>query len=232
MSQFFRFPQTPHLAWLGEGAPRDDKLLPPREADDLLKGDVVVEEKLDGANLGISLGPDGQLRAQNRGQYLMEPFAGQFSRLASWLAQHRYLLGEALGEHLMLFGEWCTARHSLDYEALPDWFLLFDVYDREHQGFWSTSRRNALALSLGLAVVPQLLQGPTTLVDLKHLLATRPSRYRAGPPEGVVIRRESADWCEARAKLVQAEFTQTIGEHWRRRRIQWNRLRPVLGHVE
>lgn len=226
MSNFFRFPHTPHVAWLGEGIPRDDKLLAPQEVDRLLATEVVVEEKLDGANLGISLRQDGQPRVQNRGQYLVEPFSGQFSRLSSWLSQHHYELTGALGSHLILFGEWCAARHSLDYESLPDWFLFFDVYDREHSRFWSTVRRNVLAASLGLTVVPQLLRGRVTLEALKSLLASHPSHYRQGPLEGVVIRNESADWCEARAKLVRAEFTRTISEHWSRRTIQWNRLRP------
>lgn len=124
MTDFFRFPHTPHLAWLGEGSPRDDKVLSPNEVTALLAGDVVVEEKLDGANVGLSLAPDGGLRAQNRGQYLAEPHAGQFSRLPAWLAQHGDALRSALTPNLILFGEWCAARHSLDYAALPDWFLL------------------------------------------------------------------------------------------------------------
>ena len=62
MTDFFRFPHTPHLAWLGEGTPRDDKVLSSHEAAALLAGEVVVEEKLDGANVGLSLDPDGGLR--------------------------------------------------------------------------------------------------------------------------------------------------------------------------
>lgn len=225
MTDFFRFPHTPYLAWLGEGTPRDDKVLSAAEAEALLAGDVVVEEKLDGANLGLSLDSVGRLRAQNRGQYLAEPHAGQFARLPAWLAQHGDAVLGALTPGLMLFGEWCAARHSLDYSALPDWFLLFDVYDRAAGRFWSTARRNALAQAAGLSTVPRVLQGHTTLSILRQLLATQPSRYRAGQPlEGVVVRRESADWCEARAKLVRADFTQAIDTHWRRRRVEWNRL--------
>ena len=142
---FFRFPSTPHLAWLAkDGMPRDDKVLSPAETQVLLSGDVVVEEKLDGANLGLSLSPDGALRAQNRGQYLRDPHAGQFARLSAWLAQHEPGLRTVLRPELMLFGEWCAARHSLSYDTLPDWFLLFDVYDGCSGRFWSTSRRNAL----------------------------------------------------------------------------------------
>ena len=228
MTDFFRFPHTPNIAWLAEGTPRDDKVLSPTEATELLNADVVVEEKLDGANLGFSLSPGSELRAQNRGQYLLAPHAGQFARLPEWLLLHGDKLRAALAAQpcagLMLFGEWCAARHSLGYDHLPDWFLLFDVYERSQGRFWSTPRRNALAVTLGLATVPQLLKGRFTLPQLTDALSSQHSQFRQGTLEGVVIRRESAQWCEARAKLVRPDFTQTIGEHWSRRRIEWNRL--------
>ena len=224
MTDFFRFPQTPHIAWLGEGSPRDDKVLAPSEVEALLAGEVLVEEKLDGANLGISWGADERLYAQNRGQYLNEPYAGQFSRLTAWFGQHQWGLREHLPAGLILFGEWCAAKHSLDYQSLPDWLVVFDVYDRETQKFWSDTRRNALAASLGLPTVPVIHRGPATFDGLMTLLQESASRYRDGAPEGIVIRQQSADWCEARAKLVRAEFTQNIGEHWRGRAIEWNRV--------
>ncbi len=224
MSDFFRFPHTPHIAWLGEGKPRDDKVLSATEVNALLSGEVVIEEKLDGANLGFSLDASGAVRAQNRGQYLEAPHAGQFARLPAWLTQHHAGLCAVLRPELMLFGEWCAARHSFDYAALPDWFLLFDVYDRVEGRFWSTPRRNALANNAGLVTVPTVLHGKTTLTALKQLVTTNPSHYREGPLEGVVIRRESPEWCEARAKLVRSDFTQAIDTHWRKRALEWNRI--------
>jgi hypothetical protein len=64
---FFSFLHTPHIAWLGEGQPRDDKVLSLAEAADLLAGVVVLEGKVDGANLGFSLGDDTGVLMQNRG---------------------------------------------------------------------------------------------------------------------------------------------------------------------
>ena len=127
MSDFFRFPHTPHLAWLGEGTPRDDKVMTADEVGAFLAHAVVLEEKVDGANLGISVGSDGGLRAQNRGQYLHRPFTGQFARLNGWLEIHEDALFEALGDSLILFGEWVAAVHSLEYFILPDYFLAFVV---------------------------------------------------------------------------------------------------------
>lgn len=220
---FFRFPHTPHLAWLGSGTPRDDKVLSPAEAQSLLAGDVVIEEKLDGANIGFSLNASGALQAQNRGQYLSDPPTGQFARLPAWLAQHGDVLLAALEPPLMLFGEWCAARHSLDYVALPDWFLLFDVYDRDAGRFWSTTQRDQLAGLVRISTVPRIASGHYTLPELRQFMQDTPSRYRAGlPPEGIVIRRDVGDWNAARAKLVRPEFVQAIDEHWRRRAIEWN----------
>lgn len=222
---FFRFPSTPHLAWLSPTTvPREDKLLSLSDVRNLLAGEVLVEEKIDGANIGLSLAEDGTLLAQNRGQYLTEPYAGQFVRLPEWLAQHEEELRDQLDSSLILFGEWSAARHSIRYNCLPDWLLLFDVYDRAAGRFWSSRRRNALASAAGLATVPTLLRGRTDLTELEQLLAVRSSRYRTGLMEGVVVRRETADWCESRAKLVHTDFTQAIEEHWSRRRIEWNRV--------
>ena len=134
-------------------------------------------------------------------------------------------LHAVLSPDLILFGEWCAARHSLDYTALPDWLLLFDVYDRRAGQFWSTPRRNALACSAGLATVPKLAHCKTTVAALQQRMTTTSSRYRQGPLEGVVVRRESAEWCEARAKLVRPDFTQAIETHWRKRAMEWNRVR-------
>lgn len=224
MSDFFRFPHTPHLVWLGRGDPRGDKVFSPVEAKDLLSGAVVVEEKLDGANVGFSLDSDGDLRVQNRGQYLQAPFQGQFSRLGSWLAAHRDPLESALFPGLILFGEWCAARHSLRYTRLPDWFLGFDVYDRAAGRFWSTARRDHLFSEIGIVPVPERLRGEATWEDLEKFLIHQSSAFKEGPMEGLVIRREDADWLTRRAKLVRADFTQTITEHWSRRGIEWNQL--------
>lgn len=225
---FHRFPHTPHLTWLGAAQPRDDKILSSLEAAELLSGEVVIEEKLDGANLGFSLSAEGELRAQNRGQYLAEPHGGQFARLSQWLAIHGSGIGDVLLEHadrgLMLFGEWCAARHSLSYTQLPDWFLLFDVLEAATNRFWSSTRRDVLAAQLGLATTPRLASGRFALAELTTKVDSWPSRFRDGPLEGIVVRRESAQWCDSRAKLVRSDFTQAIGEHWRNRRVEWNRL--------
>lgn len=224
MSEFYRFPRTPHLAWLGDAEPRDDKLLTDKEVKQLLSGPVRVEEKLDGANLGISVGRDGRLQAQNRSHYLEPRPQGQFSRLPGWLAMHYDALRQALGERLILFGEWCAARHSVGYDALPDWYLAFDLYDKESERFRSGERRDRLCAELDITVVPTLSESTTSLPALTGLVEHRTSWFGPNAIEGIVIRRDDGDWLSIRAKLVSPDFTQAMDTHWRSRSIVWNRL--------
>jgi hypothetical protein len=224
MTAFFRFPHTPHLAWLGTRHPRGDKVLAPDEVEVLLAGDVVVEEKVDGANIGFSTNEDGEVRVQNRGQYLDRAHShGQFQPLWSWFPSREAALADALYPDLILFGEWCYAVHSVTYNRLPDWFLGFDVYDRTVDEFWDTGRRDGLLAALGLAGIPRLAEGGFTLEQLAELLPT-PSRVGGESLEGIVVRKEADGLTTTRAKLVRPEFAQTIGEHWSRGPLRRNEL--------
>jgi hypothetical protein len=228
VSAFFRFPHTPHIAWLGEGQPRDDKVLAPDQARDLLAHDLLVEEKVDGANLGFSVDENGTLRSQNRGTYLsLDHDHPQFKPLTRWLQPREHRLAEALFPDLMLFGEWCYAAHSVRYSRLPDWFLAFDVYDRTRDEFWSAPRRDALVAELGLALVPRLGTGRFDLPGLRALLGD--SHLTDGPAEGLYVRCDNADRLVARAKLVRREFVQAIDQHWSRKALQVNALAAKAG---
>lgn len=223
MAEFFRFPHTPHLAWLGKDQPRDDKVMTPAEVAEILARPITVEEKVDGANVGISVDEHGDLCAQNRGSYLTrESCHPQFKPLFRWLDERRGALEDALFPDLMLFGEWCYAVHSVAYDRLPDWFLAFDVFDRAAGKFWSVPRRDALVRQLGLALIPRLADGRFQLAELPGLLGR--SRLADVPAEGIYVRCDNGDHLVARAKVVRSEFTQAIEEHWSKRALRANKV--------
>jgi len=224
-ADFYKFPSTPHLAWLGRNSVREDKVFTPSEATNFLSGAVIAEEKIDGANLGISLDSDGQLQFQNRGNYLSGTMSGQWKPLRGWVAQRLPAFLDHLPPDLILFGEWCYAVHSVAYSRLPDWFLVFDVFDTRKKLFWSTNRRNELAEKLGLSLVPQVYEGHATITQLTNLVS-KPSLYASTAREGIYLRREGDNHLEGRAKLVNPDFTQAIGEHWSRGALQTNQLAP------
>ena len=220
---FFKFPSTPHLATLPGVDVRDDKVFSESERDQFLQHTLLVEEKIDGANLGISFDSEGNVRAQNRGAYLHLPGSGQWKKLGDWLAPRLETLFESLADDLILFGEWCYAQHSVYYDRLPDWFLGFDLYDKRAGRFLSSARRDALFAKMGIDQVPVLARGRFTYSEIQELIAT--SQLGDQPAEGLYLRFDQDDWLAQRAKLVRAAFIQGIHQHWSRSAIKPNRLR-------
>ena len=221
-SDFFKYPSTPHLAMLGNMSMRDDKVMSKSECDEFLLHELVVEEKIDGANLGISFDSDGNIRAQNRGDYLRVPGSGQWKSLAGWLAPRTDTFFDNLSDRYILFGEWCYARHSVVYDRLPDWFLGFDIYDKQVGDFLAVGRRDKLFREIQVEHVPFLARGRFTLVEIKLLLAE--SKLGNQAAEGICVRYESDNWLVKRAKLVRPSFLQEMDQHWSRSGIKRNRL--------
>jgi len=91
MIDFVRFPHTPHLAWLGRGEPRRDKVLTNAELERSWSSDVVVEEKIDGAKPWLSVDDHDRLRAPKPRQHLdLDGLTGQWKPLARWLSTRQY----------------------------------------------------------------------------------------------------------------------------------------------
>lgn len=221
-----KFPSTPHLAWSGSDKVRDDKVMTPAEVRSFLSGAVVVEEKVDGANLGLSFDQTGALRFQNRGNWLEGKLTGQWEGLRGWAAKHESRLQNVLPANHVLFGEWCHATHSVRYDHLPDWFLVFDVFDEILGKFWNTARRNALAAAANCSLVPEVARGVFKLEKLEAMLDGR-SDCGNSVREGLYLRREDDAWLKSRAKLVRPDFTQAILGHWSRRVTVSNTIRPA-----
>ncbi|MGA6926762.1 MAG: RNA ligase family protein [Desulfosarcina sp.] len=222
MSDFFKFPSTPHLALLAGVEVRGDRVMSDAEQTRFLYHEIVVEEKVDGANLGISFDSDGNIRAQNRGAYLQFPSSGQWKKLADWLVPRTEDLFEHLTDRYILFGEWCYARHSIFYDRLPDWFLGFDVYDKQAGRFLSCSRRDTLLKATHIYRVPMIDRGLFALPDLSKFMIQ--SKLSNRPSEGIYLRFDQGDWLAQRAKLVRPTFIQAVAQHWSRSGIKANRL--------
>ncbi len=222
---FAKFPRTPHLLALGERVPRDDKLVDPDLARELLGRPAAAEEKIDGTNLGISVDLSGRPRAQNRGSFVEPASHPQYRLLGQWLGTRAAALRDALGETRILFGEWCYARHTVAYDALPDWFLAFDVLDRDAERFWSRRRRDELCSRLGIATAPLLGEAVTGRAAIEAIFGQ--SRVGHAPMEGVYLRWDEGDWLAHRAKVVRAGWVPPDEEHWSGRPLEPNRLAGV-----
>jgi len=220
---FFKFPSTPHLALLGSVEVRGDKVFSEAERNEFLRHELIIEEKVDGANLGLSFDSSGDIRAQNRGDYMHLPMPGQWKKLADWLAPRTDALFEQLTDRYILFGEWCYAQHSVSYDQLPDWFLGFDIYDKGEGQFFSCARRDDIFRAIDVEPVPKLECGHFMLSELCELLSQ--SQFSERPAEGLYLRHDQDDWLLKRTKLVRPAFIQSLKEHWSRSGVKANRLR-------
>ncbi len=219
---FFKFPTTPYIVENPRQRTHTEKFLSGTQIDQLFSKPVTVEEKVDGANLGISFDVDGEIVLQNRGELLRAPHIGQWKKLGPWLSIRIDTLFDVLGARYILFGEWCYAKHSIYYNRLPDWFIAFDIYDKNTKRFLSCQKRNVLISQLNLSLAPQLYYGLCTKSRLQSLLSY--SKFGDEMAEGLYLRQDEGDCLVLRAKYVRASFSQSIEEHWRAQPFTPNQL--------
>lgn len=161
MSEIYKYPRTQHLQ--GSRLQKGDEDLEQVPLKELRGRHVVVEEKLDGANSGLSLDEEGKLRLQSRGHVLTGgPRERHFDLLKRWASAHREALERTCAGGLTVYGEWLYAKHTIFYDALPHYFLEFDVRD-DKGDFWSTARRREHFVTCGVESivrsVPVLWEG-------------------------------------------------------------------------
>eukprot|EP00035_Acanthoeca_spectabilis_P037737 m.47098 g.47098 ORF g.47098 m.47098 type:complete len:616 (-) comp8826_c0_seq1:228-2075(-) len=211
-----KFPRTAHLFDSGGQAVTADDLLVSAEELSHFYGsgvEVLVEEKVDGANLGVSIAPNHTVLFQNRAHYVNDATHTQFSGLSRWAEAHGPALHALLTpERHVLFGEWCALRHSLEYHRLPGYFVAFDLFDRETNTFASRRELHTALRGTGIPVVPVVTkQAFASRDELLPLLDTA-SEFRDGYVEGVYLRIEGA--VPRRCKVVRPDFVQGITKHW------------------
>ncbi len=232
------YPRIPHLV-PGRGT-RDDRVLAPAEATSLLAGEVVVEEKLDGANASLWLEGASVQAALRSGPGSMDR-AGQLGPLRAWVGHRHDTLAALLrgapqlgpppaapdaearpGSGLVLYAEWLYLSHTVAYDRLESLLVALDLR-RADGSFLTVDQRDARCSPAGVALPPRLWRGVAHKVQvIDDLLG--PSRHGPAPAEGVVVR--PVDGSEPRvAKLVPAGFSPLADEEWARGRPH-NRLRP------
>lgn len=211
----FHFPFSP-------GATNDDKIATSMEH--LINVPIVITEKMDGSN--TSLEASGCYARTHSGP----PTHLSFDGLKALHATIKY----KIPEKIQLFGEWCFARHSIDYKELPAYFMLFNVRDMTNRvpAMWSSwDEVEMWAEEIGVPTVPVLFKGIVSsekeLKDLVESFMNQPS-VCGGIREGVVARLalefpdESFSLCVM--KCVRANHVQT-SEHWKDQEIIKNRLK-------
>ena len=237
MEELYKYPRTRHLE--GSRKQAGDEDLNYVKFRDIRGKYLVLEEKIDGANCGISFGSDGRMYLQSRGHFLNGGFGErQFGLLKRWAGMFQSRLWDILGDRYVMYGEWMYAKHTVFYDLLPHYFMEFDIFDKQTGRFFSTARRRELLKRADFVhSVLVLDQGRYDhMEDITRWIG--PSRFISESPakslekqcekssarleqtlgqtdlcglmEGIYIKVEDGDYVEDRLKYVRPTFLNAI----------------------
>ncbi len=227
-----KFPRTAHAINLG-AATRDDKVLAMSDLNNWIQQSasnqnlrVLIEEKVDGANIGFSIHPTNHnIIVQNRSHFITSQYHAQFSPLDKWILEHSQELWSILvpGRHI-LYGEWLYATHSVSYNMLPSYFIAYDLFDIVTNSYLPRSELAVMLSQTTISHVALIYEGPLHSIEHLKSFVFGPSSYGDEPREGIVIRICDQSKLVSRAKLVRPDFI-AGNERWNRSaKLQTNKL--------
>jgi hypothetical protein len=215
-----KYNRTFHFPW-SPGATNDDKIA--ASVDSLLNVEIVITEKMDGSNTSLELA--GCFSRSHSGP----PTHASFDGLKALHASIKY----KIPNDMQFFGEWCFALHSIAYNELPGYFMMFNVRDFGMETiYWhSWDDVELWADELGVPTVPVLFKGKVSsekeLKELVESFMNQPSAC-GGIREGVVVRVArlfyDSEFSQCVMKCVRANHVQT-SEHWKDQEIIKNKLK-------
>jgi hypothetical protein len=202
-----KYPRSLHLPWSPGGTSDDKRML---DVSGLLNRPVVFTEKIDGSNITYSKG--GVFARTHSGP----PSHKSFSIAKVTHANIKHIIPE----NVSVFAEYCYAVHSIIYDGLPDYSLIFGVRDDRTNIWWGWDEVISMADALSLPTVPEIHRGmfhtEEALRKASEKFAKEPSVF-GGPREGLVIRDieyfHDDKFSTYLAKLVRKNHVQT-DDHW------------------
>ena len=249
-NRIIKYPRTPHVE--GSRLQSGDEDISQIPFSAIAGLHAVVEEKVDGANVGISFS-GGEMYLQSRGHFLRGGAKEkEYELFKLWAATHREELYAILGERYIMYGEWLYAKHKVYYNALPHYFLEFDIFDKETGVYLDTGRRMEMLDGSIVRSVPVLFDGALTSKE-QLLSMIKKSNYIKGDHlaelakkaedmgldklqvlaetdpsdlmEGLYIKIEDGGEVKSRMKYVRHGYTQAASvENWHSHTIIENEL--------
>jgi hypothetical protein len=211
-----KYPRTFHFPF-SPGVSNDDKVQ--HDLSALLNTPVVITVKMDGSNVCMTR-EDCFARSHSSA-----PKHPSFDMFKSVYNNIKW----SLPDDLQIFGEWLYAKHSIPYNNLPSYLLVFGMRDTTKDMWLAWDTVQQYAEILGLNTVPVIHRCTyKTLKELEidiRMMATDHCQY--GEQEGCVVRVagefSSDDFSKNVVKYVRANHVQS-SEHWSHQEIVPNNL--------
>lgn len=208
MTNFIKYPKTYHLPW-SPGISKDDKIM--KDISYLDCHIIEVTEKMDGENTTMY---HDYIHARSIN---LNP---HWSR--SYVKSLHAKIKDKIPIGYRICGENMYAVHSIKYDNLKDYFLVFSIFNDKNICLSYDDTQDFCEM-LGLKMVPHLYQG--RLKDLHN-----PTLFKGidvNKQEGYVVRPNSSfhfnEFNRMVAKWVRPNHVQT-NEHWRNKKPEINQF--------
>ena len=204
-----KYQRTYHLPD-SPGLQNDDRRV--ESIEQFIGQEVVVTEKMDGENTTMYNGKNIHARSLSSGIHPSRTVVRSVHGNISYL----------IPNNMRICGENMYAKHSIFYNKLPAYFLVFAIFVNDEAVSWDDIER--LSESLGLQTVPVLYRGIWDEEIIKRLY-TGQSVY-GGEQEGYVVRlARSYPKAEEQniVKYVRKNHIQS-DEHWMTQAVVPNQL--------
>ena len=188
-----KYPRTLHFEF-SPGLSRDDLRI--ASTSGFEDEEVILAIKMDGENTTMSR---DYVHARSLDS------ANHPSR--NWIRALHGQIAHEIPEGMMICGENLYAQHSLRYENLPTYFLVFNIWENGRRLSWDDTC--SYAEMLGLTTVPLLYRGAYDAEKIRDICTgLDPDAY-----EGAVLQVtrsiRASEWKKTSAKYVRAGHVQT-----------------------
>ena len=132
----------------------------------------------------------------------------QFRPAWNWVHTHNkeiQLISEKLMSPICLFGEWLYAKHSIEYDKLPDLFLAYDIWVVEDHNFLAPDVVESLLKETTISYIKPKKVILNSIEDIIKL-AEEKSEYRNGIREGIVVKTSDGRFLKDTWKVVNKHF--------------------------
>jgi hypothetical protein len=226
------YPRTHHLCH-NPNAQRTDLICSEKECAIIFDNEeTYIEEKVDGASLGICYYEDNPI-IRNRNNFLQKGKTGhlrtpaklQFASIWNWFYEniHKFeKLNNLVGFEVALYGEWMVALHSCSYDKLPDYLIAYDLYDWEKDKFYNTGLARKYLTECGFTVPKLLHHGKINSWEQFDNWCKEKSEFSTTDlREGCYVKVCDKFHITDRFKIVRKDFIQ--GAMWSDRQLTKNK---------
>jgi hypothetical protein len=204
-----KYPRTLHFP-SSPGITSDDKVV--KNLDHFDGREVIYSVKCDGEN--STLRPD---------KYHARSLDSAHHPSQDWLSAFHGRIAHEIPEGWRICGENMYAKHSIEYQDLPSYFLGFSVWDQNNVAISWDDTLEIFEL-LNIVPVPVLRRGIFLETDLDRLVKS----LDLTKDEGIVVRLADSfkfeDFSTSVAKWVRADHVQSNSVHWRTAVVIPNKL--------